>query len=26
LGELGGGVEFEVGHDGDDAGGRDVDG
>ena len=26
LGELGGGMEFEVGHDGDHAGGRDVDG
>ena len=25
LGELGGGVEFEVGHDGDHAGRRDVD-
>ncbi len=26
LGELGGGVQFQVGHNGDDAGGRDVDG
>ena len=26
LGELGGSMEFEVGHDGNHAGGRDVDG